>query len=750
MPQMPTVQRAAVRAQSGRRAGYRTLGELRGCEGGLRSAIFLEARARAAASAHRRIGFSGFLHAFIVPYGARAAAAGRSDAAARPNEIHIVRRLRQVGAAACIAFVVPGGTALPIHAAQLADGAATSPAPSPTRSPAVAPAGSQAPANPTVTASPAMSRRLGLHATADASLTFVGQNTAGPGLVGPEANGFIAGSPLAPNTPYDLFSSAPQVSGNSGIGELLSTVQYGTKAFDIGLGAGLASVHGSVTNAAYWAESLLPTLNPHLGSRALPYAVAFPTHAGEDDGTATRLSILSGSVATADGALRLRAGWFDLAQTDRFVFAQPALTNINPAIAYAPAETLSSATPGLDVWQPLAAFLPLQGIDLVAKRDTATLELTNADLPSLGGDSARLSLGSLVLDRGEGTTFSAQVLHATTAGAPFATTVPFGGDPTFTLYPQGVLPTSMLSGQRQTIAGARSTFHAVPALGLDGIVEVGRAWYESSLAARPGTAAPGGYYHAGVTKARGRVTASLDFYRMEPRYATMILPYGVSENQWSVAFAWPGQWLKSNYQLIDNSVLGVNRQGYRLRYYVDKGPFELHLEYTDLRQIEAETLESAQQTGFIDGYYLPQHGDATTFGRQKRSALWAAWHPSFGDVTLDVVDDTLYRPFVAAHPEDAVSYEVPQAVLTYARHLSPNVVVAAGVGRYALKGMFGEPLDFAQRLFFVGTEVRQSARSSLLVSFRRSTAGGISTYPQVPNSPDFTGSTLIVEQRLHL
>ena len=41
--------------------------------------------------------------------------------------------------------------------------------------------------------------------------------------------------------------------------------------------------------------------------------------------------------------LQLRAGWFDLAQTDRFVFAQPALTNINPAIAYAPAETLSTA-----------------------------------------------------------------------------------------------------------------------------------------------------------------------------------------------------------------------------------------------------------------------------------------------------------------------------------------------------------------------------------------------------------------------
>src|ERR1035441_3388418 len=100
-------------------------------------------------------------------------------------------------------------------------------------------------------------------------------------------------------------------------------------------------------------------------------------------------------------------------------------------------------------------------------------------------------------------------------------------------------------------------------------------------------------------------------------------------------------------------------------YFVDKGPFELHLEYTDLRQIEAQMVASAEQTGFIDGYYLPQQSEAATFGRQRRSGFWAAWHPSFGDLTLDVVDDTLYRPFVAAHLEDAVSCAVPPALLPY-------------------------------------------------------------------------------------
>jgi hypothetical protein len=60
-----------------------------------------------------------------------------------------------------------------------------------------------------------------------------------------------------------------------------------------------------------------------------------------------------------------------------------------------------------------------------------------------------------VIDHGEGTHFSTQLLHATTGGAPFATTVPFGADPSFVLSPQGVLPISVLSGQRQTIARTR-------------------------------------------------------------------------------------------------------------------------------------------------------------------------------------------------------------------------------------------------------------------------------------------------------
>ncbi|GAC1591118.1 MAG: hypothetical protein NVS3B28_18650 [Candidatus Velthaea sp.] len=614
-----------------------------------------------------------------------------------------------------------------------------------TRPSAVSAESIESPAPIVSTATP---RPLGLHVGTSASFTLINQNTAGGGQIAPEAPGFISGAPLSPNTPYDLFSSAPQTPGVAGIGQIVSTLDYSLRMFDIGLTSGLGYVRGSTTNAAYWGENLLPTLNVHSGSQALPYRIAFPTHPGLDDATAMRLSLLGASFATADGNLRVRGGWFDLTQTDRFVFAQPALTSLNPQIAYMPAESLSSGPANATFWQPGASALPLQGLNVVARRGNATLELTNAALPSLPGESARMTMGSLAMDRGGGTRFSAQLLHVTTSGLAFGTTVPFGLDPQFMPTPQGILPVSTLNGQRQTIAGLRSAFHVAPASNIDGVIEIGRAWYDASPVARPGSQAPGGFYHVGFAKMQNRVTASLDLYRMEPRYASIILPYGVSENQWSAAFAWPGQWLKSNYQLIDNSVLGVNRQGYRVRYYVDNGPFEVHLEHTDVRQIEPETMQTSTQSGFIDGYYLPQFADSITLGRQKRDVAWLAWHPSFGDLTLDIVDDTLFRPFRAAHPEDAVSYEVPQAVLTYAKHVAKGVYASAGLGRYAMKGAFAQPIDFAERLFFIGAQIQQTPKTALLITFRRTSFQGLSTDPAAGNSPNFTGSAIIIEQRI--
>jgi hypothetical protein len=603
--------------------------------------------------------------------------------------------------------------------------------------------------SPTTAPSPIpRTRALGLQFATTLSTTFLNQNTSGPGQIGPEAAGYLAGSPLAPNTPFDTFSSVPLTPGIAGILQALITTTERTKTLDISLDTGLAYVGGSVTNASYWGENLIPTINPHMGSQALPYAIAFPTAPGQDDGSNFRLSILGGSVATADGNLAFKFGYFDLTQTDRFVFAQPPLTSVNPAIAYAPPETLSSGLPGSDDFAPLATQLPLDGADVVAKHGIASLELTTAALPSPPGFSARATIGSLVFDHGEGTRYAVEALHATTSGEPFGTSVAFGANPLFFSTPQGVLTTSTLSGQQQTIIGASASVHVMPLWNLDGTVEIARAWYDAQNVARPGSSQPGGYYHIGFAKTFGRATASVDAYRMEPHYATIVLPYGVAENQWSAAWAWPAPWLGSSYQLVDNTVLGVDRQGYRLRYFVDKGPLEVHLEFADWQQIEPSSTLMLQQTGFVGGYFSPQLPAYATLGRQKRYGFWTRWHASFGDLTFDFIDDQLSRPWVI--PTDNVNCDVPQAVLTYSRRLSPNVIFATGVGRYGMIGTFAEPVDFYQRLFFAGAIFKETPQASILVTFRRNAFAGISSLPPMPISPNFTGSQVIVEQRYQI
>src|SRR5579872_6035238 len=407
----------------------------------------------------------------------------------------------------------------------------------------------------------------------DQQTIFIDQATNGTGITPPEGPAFANGSPAAPLTPYDTFSSAPLTPGVAGVGQLFLTPSYVGTSFDLEATFGAGYVRGSTTNAAYWSESLMPTLNPHLGSQALPYQVVFPTHAGQDDGTAFRASVLSAALTTHDGSLLLRGGWFHLIQSDPFVFTPPALPSVSPAIGIPTAESLGNGPPNLDWWPAPPGSIPLHGADVVARRRLATVELTDATLPSLPDTSARLTIGSLVIDHGEGTRWSAQVARITTGGKSIPTTVLFGANAQLIPTPQGDLPVSMVGGQRETIVGVRGAFHATRAL--DGVIEYGHSTYDADDVAEPGTAKPGNFYRAGISRNVGRAKASVDWYRNEPYYATILLPYGVPENVWSVAWAWPGQWLKSNYQIIDNSVANVNRQGYRLKYALSGGPLEL-------------------------------------------------------------------------------------------------------------------------------------------------------------------------------
>jgi len=619
-------------------------------------------------------------------------------------------------------------------------------APAPAASPSAAPVPSASPAS-SPTPRPG-TLRLGI----DAHTTFISDGTAGPGQLPVERTGFANGNPLSPEVPYDTLSSAPEVPGNALESALLLRPTYFGRAFDLSATVGVGVVDGSVTNAAYWGESIFPTLNPHLGSQSLPYAIVFPTHPGQDDGSAFAASVLAGSIASKDGALVLRGGWFDLTQSAQFVFVQPALTSVNPAIGVATPETLGDGPPNLDAWQASSNALPLHGVDAVVKAGLATIEAADAALPTLPQTPAQMRTVSVVVDHGEGTRYTLQYLQVGTGGALVPTTLLFGGDPSIETTDQGPLPSSVIGAQHQHIYGASATFHAARAL--DGIVEVGGSTYEADHVAEPGTGQAGSYLHGGLSHAIGRFSASADFYRNSASYADILLPYGVPENVWSVAWSWPGQWLKSNYQLINDYPVNIDRQGYRIKASLRGAgsPLDLRVAYANFGQIVPITYANALTTGFIDGFFLPQPNDAATLGRQHQYALFIGWHPSFGDLTLDTTEDTMRRPFDLGFPQDDVSYDTTAAVLSFAHHFSPRVLATVGLARYGMRGSFGSALtnvDYWQRTGFVGVELVEHPHLSALVSLHRGAFWGIPTVLAGPPT-NFTATLLVVEQRYHL
>lgn len=606
--------------------------------------------------------------------------------------------------------------------------------------------------SPVPSASPTPTPRPGtISVSAAAHITFVSQSTNGFGTLGfPEAANFANGSsPAAPLTPYDTFSGAPMVPGNMGESALYVTPTFHGSGFDVAATFGLGYITGSTTTATYWGESLFPTLNPHLGSQQLGYAVAFPTHAGQDDGSAFAASLLSGSIATSDGAFKLRGGWFDLAQSDGFVFSQPLYQSATPSLAILPPESLGTGVPNADWWPLAGGTYPLHGVDLTATHGSATLELTDAALPSLPGSAARLSLGSIVIDHGDGTRYSLDVAHMTTGGAPVQTTVLFAqGTPVVTS--QGLLPFGTIGGQRETIYGLRAAFHVFGVA--DATLEYGHSVYDADGVMVPGSGKPGNYYHAGLSKTIRRATLAFDAYKNEPYYATAILPYGAPENVWSVAWSWPGQWLKSNYQPIDNFPVNVDRQGYRVKYQLNGGPFEFRAMYANFGQIDPIATSNALQTGFVDGFFLPQDDSAATLGRQNQYGLWATWHAGFADITVDWVEDAIRRSARIGHPLDFVSYVTPEYTLVASRRLTPYALVSLGYAQYFMTGSFGnitQNVNFGQREGFVGAELRESPHTSSLVTLRRSSFAGYATVPNVA-PPNFTGTLVLVEQRIKL
>ncbi len=580
------------------------------------------------------------------------------------------------------------------------------------------------------------------------SNVFIDQATGGPGTTPPEGREFASGSPISPMSPYDWLSSAPVVPGIAGIAQYEITGTYHGRGFDFAATVGLGGLTGSTTNALYWGEPLIANLNAHALSRVVPYAIVFPTHAGQDDATVGNASLLDASVAGSDGRWKLQGGYFNLTQTDRFVFAPPAVTSVLPSLGPQTAETIGSGLPTIDGWQPAPSTLPLLGADGVFHQGDATLELTDALLPSPPGTNLRMTMGSLVFDRGDAGRFSVQLGHFWTTGGPISTTTFFGVNRQ--IYPsvQGRLFTSDLEDQTQTIAGARAFFH--PLRGWDATAELGRAWYDAGLVTYPGTSRFGNYEHFSIARHWTSDTVTLEYHRFDPTYATLIAPYGIAENIWSIAWSWPGVWLKSNYQLVDNSVAGANRAGFRIRYDHQGKRLELHAAYGDWRQLVPETMANASQVGFVDGFFLLQKDAFGTVGRDRQAALNVAWHLPRDDVALDAVEDYLSRPADAGQPFDVVATRYPQAVLSWAHHFNAKLVAAGGYGRFAAIGTWAvSPVDGIYGVGFLGVQFATGPKTAFLVQARRYALVGV---PSMPNGPPPTmrGSALIVDQRIAL
>lgn len=598
-------------------------------------------------------------------------------------------------------------------------------------------------ARATPTPAPAVTPRVVVRV--HGSNVFIDQSASGPGITPPEGAGFAAGSLLSPMSPYDWFSGAPTVPGIAGIFqyELHATERF--RAVTATLRGGLLGIDGDATNAAYWGEPLFGAASPHWGHGFDP-GISFPTQPGYNDVFGGGFALLSGSLGANDGRWKVRGGYFDLAQTDRFVFAPPPVTSVLPASGTSLPETLGPGAPALDTWEASPATLPLFGADATARIGHATLELTDARLPALAGTSVRLVNGSVVF-HAKHARVSAQVSAIENVGAPIATTTFFGTSQQLSAGPQGWLFSSTLGDQYQTTAGVSALLHLRARN--DFLVQFGRAWYHDRLAAHPGTQRPGDYEHVAMTHHFSRKTkAAIEYYRFDPRYAPIVLPYGVAENVWSIAWSWPGEWLKSDYQSVDNTIIGINREGYRVRASTARGKLQLRAAASVWRQIEPASAANAAQEGWVDGFFLVQPNAAATIGWQRQVALYSAWRLKRDTIALDAVWDRSYRP-VRGDPYDLVDMTYPQVVLSVEHRWNRNALAVAGYGRYSANGMWATtPVLGIYGVAFVGGEW-SFGRHQLLVQLRHQGLVGLPSMPGGP-PPTMQGTTLLVDERVSL
>ena len=200
-----------------------------------------------------------------------------------------------------------------------------------------------------------------------------------------------------------------------------------------------------------------------------------------------------------------------------------------------------------------------------------------------------------------------------------------------------------------------------------------------------------GYYHAGASYQLPALLLGLDWYRFEPQYGTILLPYGTPENTWPLAFAWPAPWFNGYYQIVGNADAAANRQGPRFSARYETPAFDVRTEYAVYSTVGGVNLTTASGPGFVDAYFPVQLSFAhSTPGQVQHAAAYAVWHSGPVDVAFDLDDDTEHRS--ALPPGGFAGYvtmDEPQAILTLSHQFSAWFLLAAGIGRYALRGNYG-------------------------------------------------------------
>ncbi|HET9028751.1 MAG TPA: hypothetical protein VFN49_01125 [Candidatus Aquilonibacter sp.] len=599
-------------------------------------------------------------------------------------------------------------------------------------------------------ASPAPSPTPRYEIHIDGSNVFIDQATAGAGQVPPEGAAFIAGSPAAPLTPYDWFSTMPLVPGVAGSVQYALTGTVHRQRWSADASVMLGGIGGDPTNAVYWGEPLLGPFDPLEGRSILNVPIAYPTHAGASTGTAGALVLPYSVDARAnDNRWRVAGGYVQTSQYDPFVFVQPPYATFLPSMNV---QVFESAGPGLNDlsnWSHLAPALPMLGADASATIGRVSVEATDALLPGPPNTAARMTGVSVADDAGARGRFSADVIHVSTRGDSLAVPTLFGANATINPGAQGPLALGTIADQSQTIAGVRAFVH--PHAGYDATAEFGRSWYDASQVARPGTNRYGDFEHLALARHFNAAdSAGIEYYRMDARYAPTLLPYGTALNVWGIAWAYPGPWLKGTYQLVNNAWGGSNREGLRVHGAFARGPWRLGAAAYDWRQIEPSTYTNLTSTGFVEVDYLVLARGDVNIGHTRGVDAYLAWSGKRDTISFDYASDMQHRDCAAAAPVDCVAMRYPQLVAAEQHTFAPHLIGEIGYGRYAAAGSWATtPVDATYAFGFAGVQADLGRFGQVFVQYRNYGVRGAPSIPGGP-PPTLTGSGFLVDQHFSI